>query len=427
MKIFQFGEGNFLRCFFDWMLQKIADAAGESYEVILVPPTPRGSARVREIAAAKSYHVLLRGWENGKYTETLDRVEVIKRVVDPWENLDEYLAAGMEDIALVVSNTTEAGIFHDPARADKTPHNFPSLLALLLMKRAKAALPPLSIMPMELNDRSADLLKKCLRLYGQTCEYGSVSGDYLVRCAFYNTLVVRSVPGVPADARERVARQIGREDPYLTSGELFHLLVVEGDDGILELLPFGRAGLNVVVTRDRLDFYHDRKVRILNGAHTSSVPAALFANLENVDAFASRPEHAKWLSKLMHDEICRALDDSAETHAYAEEVLTRFKNPALGHSFRAIALNSVSKMNARLRPTLTDYFKKEGRLPPLMTEAVGKMCELYGQGAVAELPGGPLELRDFSQIRGPSLSDRLESFFPGLPPEMKEALLRELS
>jgi tagaturonate reductase len=295
------------------------------------------------------------------------------------------------------------------------------------MRRAEANLPPLSVMPLELNDRSADLLKKCLRLYGRASEYGPAYESYLERCTFYNTLVDRIVPGFPSDAKERVARQIGREDPYLTSGELFHLLVIEGDEGILELLPFGKAGLNVVVTRDRLDFYHDRKVRILNGAHTASVPAALFANLENVDAFVSRPEHAEWLSRLMRDEICRALDDSAETRAYAEEVLTRFKNPALGHSFRAIALNSVSKMNARLRPTLTEYFKKEGRLPPLVTGAVGKMCELYGRGAVAELPGGPLELRDFSQIRGPSLSDRLESFFPALPPEMKEALLHELS
>jgi tagaturonate reductase len=423
-KILQFGEGNFLRCFFDWMLQKITDATEKRYEAILVQPIRTGL--VRELAAAGSYHVLLRGYEGDRYVETLDRVDVIGRGIDPWteSGLEAYLAAGMEDIGLVVSNTTEAGIFHDPEK--KEPHNFPSLLALLLNRRAEAKLPPLSIMAMELNDRSADLLKNCLKLYGTSLGYGSVYDSYLESCTFYNTLVDRIVPGYPADAKERVEARIGRADPYLTSGELFHLLVIEGDRKILELLPFDRAGLNVIVTSDRLDFYHDRKVRILNGAHTSSVPVALLAGVEKVDAFASHPEHAKWLSELMHDEICRAIDDSAETHAYADEVLTRFKNPALGHSFRSIALNTVAKANTRMRPTLVDYFTKEGKLPPRMTEAIGKLCELYGGGAVVALPGGELELKDFSQIRGTSPADRIESFFPALPVKIKEALLHEL-
>ncbi|MDR3230816.1 MAG: hypothetical protein LBT65_05205 [Synergistaceae bacterium] len=425
MKILQFGEGNFLRCFFDWMLQKLSEATGERHEVIVLQPTDGRSGQARKIAAAGKYHVLLRGWEGDRYVETLDRVDVIKRGFSPWHDTDEYLAAGMEDIGLVVSNTTEAGIFHDPARTE--PHNFPSFLALLLKKRAEAKLPPLFVMAMELNDRSADLLKSCLKLYGETLRYGPVFEDYLESCTFCNTLVDRIVPGFPGDAWERIWGKIGEEDPWLTSGELFHLLVIEGDRRIAELLPFERAGLNVVVTPDKLAFYHDRKVRILNGAHTSSVPVALGAGLEKVDEFASHPDHAAWLSDLTHAEICRALDDSKETHAYADEVLTRFRNPALGHSFRSIALNSVSKANGRLRPTLEDYFNKEGKLPPRMTGAIGKLCELYGHGKTVELPGGPLELRDFSQIRGPSPADRIDSFFPGLSPAIRGALLKALA
>lgn len=427
MKILQFGEGNFLRCFFDWMLQKITKATGREYGVILVQPIKTGL--VHELAAAGGYHVLLRGYEGDQYVETLDRVDVIEKGIDPYREFDDYLAAGMGEIGLVVSNTTEAGIFHDPTQSG--PHNFPSLLALLLKKRAEANLPPLSIMAMELNDRSADLLKRCLKLYGNSYRYGPDYERYLESCTFYNTLVDRIVPGFPADAKARVEKRIGRADPYLTSGELFHLLVVEGDrpganERLLELLPFDKAGLNVILTPDRLDFYHDRKVRILNGAHTSSVPVALLAGVENVDAFASHPEHSKWLSGLMHDEICRAIDDSKETHAYADEVLTRFRNPALGHKFRSIALNSVAKANTRMRPTLEDYFKKEGKLPPRMTEAIGKLCELYGKGETVNLPGGPLELKDFSQIKGPSTADRIESFFPDLPPAIEEALLEAL-
>ena len=423
MKILQFGGGNFLRCFFDWMLQKVGDATGREYDVTLVQLTP--GEPVFEIAQAGGYHVLLRGYEGEKYVETLDEVRAIKNAVSPLTGLDAYLAAGLADIELILSNSTEAGIYFDPQA--KEPHNYPSFLALLLNERAKRGLPPVMIMAMELNDRSGDLLKKALLAYGESFQYGDAFTKYLESCFFYNTLVDRIVPGYPTDAAERIFEKIEREDKWLTSGELFHLFVIEGDEKILEKIPFGAAGLNVIVTRDKLDFYHDRKVRILNGAHTSSVPVALFAGIENVDAFASDPQYASWLHGMMHEEICFAIDDAAETHDYADEVLTRFKNPALGHRFRSIALNSVSKADTRMSPTLRDYFKKTGTVPPRMTEAAGKLCELYAHGSIAQLPSGPLELGDYAQIKGGSREALLESFFPSLSAEVRETMSHALA
>lgn len=423
MRILQFGGGNFLRCYLDWMLQKVEERTGRRYEVTLVQLTP--GEPVFEIAAAGSYHVMLRGYEGDKYVETIDEVSVIKDAVSPTLGLEEYLEAGCGDIGLIVSNSTEAGIYFDASQ--KAPHNYPSFLALLLNERAKRKLPPVMIMAMELNDRSGDLLRGALVKYGESFGYGDAYFSYLGNCKFYNTLVDRIVPGYPADAAERVFAEIGREDKWLTSGELFHLFVIEGDEFILEKIPFTEAGLNVIVTRDKLDFYHDRKVRILNGAHTSSVPVALLAGIENVDEFASHPVYAEWLSGLMHDEICFAIDDSPETHAYADEVLTRFRNPALGHKFRSIALNTVAKADTRMSPTLRDYYAKTGRTAPRMTEAAGKLCRLYGQGASASLPGGALELADYDRIKGGSLEEMLESFFPSLPDGLREAMRSEIS
>jgi tagaturonate reductase len=423
VKVLQFGGGNFLRCFFDWMLQKISDSTGIVYDVTLAQLTP--DEPVREIAGAGRYHVLLRGYDGAGYGETLDSVGVIKNAVSPITGMDEYLRAGCGDISLIVSNSTEAGIFFDPSARE--PHNYPSRLAALLNERARRSLPPVMVMAMELNDRSGDLLRGALIQYGKSFGYGGEYFDYLSNCDFYNTLVDRIVPGYPRDAAARVAFQIGGEDRWLTSGEKFHLFVIEGDKRILDEFPFGRAGLNVIVTDDKLGFYHDRKVRVLNGAHTASVATALLSGVENVDEFASREPHSSWLSAMIHDEICRAMDDSAETHAYADDVLSRFKNPALGHKFRSIALNSVSKADTRMSPTIADYYKKTGGLPPKMTEAAGRLCELYGHGSTASLPGGPLELGDYSQIKGGSLRDRLDSFFPSLEAEVKEAMLRAIS
>jgi tagaturonate reductase len=429
VKILQFGSGNFLRCFFDWMLQRVSDATGIEYEVTLAQLVPGG--RAFGIAGAGEYHVLLRGYEGGQYTETLDAVRVIKDAVDPREKPAEFIEAGCEDISLIVSNSTEAGIFFDPAATH--PNNFPSWLAMLLEHRAHRHLPPVMIMATELNDRSGDLLKKTLLQYGKMFVYGMEFSDYIESCTFYNTLVDRIVPGFPADAAGRVFEKLGYEDKWLTSGELFHLFVIEGDRKILDAVPFGRAGLNVIVTDDKLDFYHDRKVRILNGAHTASVPVALLSGVENVDVFASAEPHASWLSGMVYDEICRAMDDSPDspdslkTRAYAGDVLDRFKNPILGHKFRSIALNSIAKADARLSPTLADYFEKTGGLPPKMTEAAARLFELYAQGPVRDLPGGPLELSDYGQLKGQSPREMAESFFPSLPPHVREALVHAVS
>jgi tagaturonate reductase len=423
VNILQFGGGNFLRCFFDWMLQKVSDATGIRYNVTLAQLTP--GEPVDEIAAAGGYHVLLRGYEGGEYVETLDAVEVIKNAVSPITGVDDYLRIGCGDLSLIVSNSTEAGIFFDPNAAE--PHNYPSRLALLLNERAKRRLPPLMVMALELNDRSGDLLKRTLFQYGELFGYEQKYFDYLSACDFYNTLVDRIVPGYPRDAAERVTSLIGREDKWLTGGERFHLFVIEGNERLLNDIPFNRANLNVIVTADKLGFYHDRKVRVLNGAHTASVPVALLSGIENVDTFASAEPHASWLSDMIHGEICRAIDDSAETHAYADDVMARFRNPALGHKFRSIALNSVSKADTRMSPTIADYFDKTGVVPPKMTEAAACMFELYSGGPVAPLPGGPLKLEDFDRLKKFSPADMAESFFPSLPENVRKALIHAVS
>lgn len=429
MKILQFGEGNFLRAYFDWMLQKMADATGETFEVILVQPRDGDHSAAVAIAKQGSFHVLLRGYEGDIYRETVDTVRVITDGVNPYRDTETFLRLGLSpDMRVVVSNTTEAGIAYEPGH--NTPHNFPSMLALLLHKRAESGLDPVWLLPTELIEHNADHLKACVLAYGKDAGYGEAFVDYVNRCPACNTLVDRIVPGFPADAAERLAAEIGH-DPYLTSGELFHLLVLEGSEDILRVLPFDKAGLNVVVTPDKLPFYRERKVRLLNGAHTASVPVALFAGVEAVHSFTE--SHAAWLRDLMHNELAFALArsedspeaDSPETHAYADEVLNRFRNPALNHKFRSIALNSIAKTNSRLRASLEDYWGKAGRIPPRMTEALHAMIRLYtAPSGTQTLPGGPLDLSDFADLKGAQTPESiLECLMPGLDPALKKAVL----
>lgn len=417
--ILQFGEGNFLRAFFDWMVQKINEATGANNEVFLVQPIPQG--RVNEILRAGGrYHVLLRGYVNGEYKEVIDRVEVIKDGVNPFENYEKLLEAGrLPELRIVVSNTTEAGIFY---RKMERAENFPSMLTEVLFERFKLRLSPLYIVPMELIEDNGERLKECIVKYATDWGYPKEFFNFLNECKFYNTLVDRIVPGFPQDVAEEIFRKIGERDENLTSGEIFHLLVLQGDPSILEVLPFDKAGLNVILA-DNLKFYRERKVRILNGSHTSMVPVGLLNGIEYVRDFVEHPRFGRWLRELIHEEIVPALSDTKETHEYAEEVIQRFRNPALKHSFRTIALNSISKMNTRIRPTLEDYYRKFGRLPQRLTEAIAHMVELYNCDGVKELPGGSFKISDFDDLKGKDRESILDSFFPNLNEDLRREVL----
>ena len=422
--VLQFGEGNFIRAFFDWMLQKIGENAGMEHRVFLVQPLPEG--RVDDIVKQGEYHVLLRGYRDGEYREILDTVTVIAGGANPFTPGGRKAmveAALSPELRVITSNTTEAGIFFEK-RAE--PHNYPSFLAEVLQKRAAKGLPPLLIIPLELIENNGKNLRECLEKYGKLWNYGRSFFDYLDSCTFYDTLVDRIVPGFPRKESGEIFRRIGREDFHVTAGELFHLFVLQGDRSILEVLPFHKAGLNVVLTDDRLPFFRNRKVRILNGVHTASTPVALLAGVEYVKDFVEDERFSPSLRSLVHDEIVPAFSDDADAHKYGDDVLERFRNPALEHAFRSIALNSVAKSNTRLRPTLEDYFRLFGKLPPVLTGCIAAMTKLYDCGGVKELPGGPMELSDYRQLKGRSLPEMTDSLFPGLDPDLRTALLGRL-
>ena len=422
--VLQFGEGNFIRAFFDWMLERISAATGENHSVFLVQPIPQG--RVAEIVATRDYSVLLRGYRNGVYEETLESVGVIAGGCNPFEEdgMERMLSAALSPtLKAVTSNTTEAGIFFEEHHK---PHNYASLLAAALHARSAKGLPPLSILPLELIENNGQTLKKCVERYGRLWKYDDAFFAYLDECRFYDTLVDRIVPGFPAKDAPKIYRRLGREDPNITSGELFHLFVVQGDKRILDILPFHKADLNVIVTDERLGFYRDRKVRILNGVHTASVPVALLNGVEYVRDFVEDPRFEPDLRRLVHDEIVPAFSDDPETYKYGDNVLERFRNPALEHAFRSIALNSVAKCNTRLRPTLEGYFSKFVELPPVLTNCIAAMTDLYYCDGVRELPGGPFVLQDFGQLRGRSVADMTDSFFPNLSAPLRKELVEVL-
>ena len=372
-KVIQFGEGGFLRGFADWMIQKLNEKTDFCGSVVVVQPIKEGLCDVLTQQNCVYTH-LIRGVEGVEKTV----VDVISRCVKPYENYGEYLAlAENPDFRFIISNTTEAGIcFEENDKfSDAPPKSFPAKLTQLLFKRFELGLKGFIILPCELIDRNGDNLKKTVLKYAETWNLGEEFKKWVENeNIFCNTLVDRINTGFPKD--ENI--DLGYEDKMLNTSEFFHLWVIETEFDIEKELPFSDAGLNVIVTKDKLEMYRTRKVRILNGAHTSMVPYALLCGLDTVKSCMDNEVMKKHLEKCVFDEIIPTLDlPKDELIAYANNVIERFSNPYIKHYLSAIALNSVSKFKVRVLPSILEYINRFGKKPETLIFSFAKLIDFY--------------------------------------------------
>ena len=359
-KILQFGEGNFLRCFIDWMVQRMNDKAGFDGAVQIIQPIGADLSVPSKILNARGgkYHTCLRGLVNGRTVEEIEEITCVKGV-DVAANVEKY--ALDPSIRFVVSNTTEAGIQYV-----KGADTFPAKVARLVTARCKAGLPGLVFLPCELIEHNGDKLRDCTRKY---VEDPAVLKWMDEQCVFCSTLVDRIVAGRPdSESAERYAKELGEKDDVLVCGEPFHFFVVELPAGFdLEAeLPLQAAGINVVYTQD-MQPYRTRKVRFLNAAHTTLVYLGLERGFTEVAQCIADKELNLFLRKVIFDEIFPTIDlPNTEKIDYAESVLERFANPFAHHKLESIALNSAAKWKARSLPVVADYYRLYGKLPERM-------------------------------------------------------------
>ena len=381
-KVIQFGEGGFLRGFVDWMLQKVNEKSDFNGSVVVVQPIEQGMC---DMLSAQNcvYTHLIRGVEGVEKTV----VDVISRCVKPYEDFGAYLAlAEQPEMRFVVSNTTESGIVYsdEDKITDAPPKTFPAKVTLLLKRRFELGLPGFIFLPCELIDRNGDNLKKCILKYADLWNLGDNFKAWVeAENVFTNTLVDRINTGYPKG--EELG--LGYEDNMVNTSEFFHLWVIETDFDINAELPFSKADLNVIITPDKLEMYRTRKVRILNGAHTSLVPYALLSGLDTVKSCIDDKTMNEHLRKCIFDEIIPTLDlPKDELLSYANSVLERFGNPYIKHYLSSIALNSVSKFKVRVLPSILEYIKRYNKMPETLLFSFAKLIELYKTDMTNDAP-----------------------------------------
>lgn len=374
--VIQFGEGGFLRGFVDWMLQSLNDSGQYQGSAVIVQPIETGMCEKLSAQDCLYTHVM-RGLENGQPVVKKQLIDVISRCINPYTQFADYLAlARQPELSVIISNTTEAGIRYEPAdRPELTPPaSFPAKLTLLLYERFKAGLDGFLLLPCELIDKNGETLRNIVLRYAADWALGDEFAAWICeKNEFCNTLVDRIVTGHPKDED----MELPYTDEMVNTSELFHLWVIEGNQAWSDRFPADKLGLNVIWT-DNLERYRTRKVRILNGAHTSLVPYAMLRGFTTVKECVDNPDLRAYLKRCIFEEIIPTLDlPEAELTAYANDVLERFSNPFIKHYLSSIALNSVSKFRVRVLPSILEYQKRFGKLPQTLIEAFSNLIAFY--------------------------------------------------
>lgn len=383
-RVIQFGEGNFLRAFVDWIIDEMNDRNAFNGSIVVVQPLPQGMINMLNEQDGL-YTLFLQGMQEGKAVNEYKVIRSISRALNPYEAYEKFLAvAEGEDIRFVFSNTTEAGIaFDERDELNKTPHiSYPAKLTAFLYHRFKFfhgdKEKGLIIIPCELIDRNGEKLKEIVLKYAELwgLEEGFINWlekDNLFCCS----LVDRIVPGFPRDNIAEIWKKLGYEDNLVDVGELFHLWVIEGPSRLNEEFPAASMGLNVKVVDDMTP-YRDRKVRILNGFHTTMVAMAYLYGIDTVREAVENKVIGGFMKAAVYDEIIPTLDLSRdECIAFAEAVMDRFRNPFVKHNLMSIALNDMSKFETRVLPSLLEYLDRTGKMPERLTFSLAAHIEFY--------------------------------------------------
>lgn len=383
-KVLQFGEGNFLRCFVDWMFHELNKKGNFNGSVVVVQPIDKGMVDMLNEQDGL-YTLYLRGLKNGEAVSNHETIDVISRGLNPYTQFDEYLkTAENPEMRYIVSNTTEAGIAYNESDVPSAqpPVSFPAKLTVWLNHRFNTfngdTTKGVHIIPCELIDKNAFYLKKYILQYAEQWNLGEGFVKWINEaCTFSNTLVDRIVPGYPKERIAEITEELGYEDKQVVEGEHFHLWVIEGPEELAKELPFPSIGLDVLYVKD-VTPYKMRKVRILNGAHTTLVPVAYLYGIDTVRESVEHPVVGEFLKKAIYEEIIPTLDLSKEElEKFASEVLDRFKNPYIKHLLMSISLNSFPKFETRVLPSILEYVKRKGEVPQHLVFSLAATIAFY--------------------------------------------------
>lgn len=384
-KVLQFGDGNFLRAFIDWMFHSLNHTIDFNAGITVVKARP-GEGKLNILNEQEGlYTLFLKGIKNGEVKNEHQIIDCINKGINPYSDYKNYIHEAVNpELQFLVSNTTEAGIVFDKndVLTDTPQSSFPGKVTAFLYERFKVfngdPNKGLIFIPCELIDDNGTKLKEIVLKYSQLWNLGKTFNNWVNSSnIFCNTLVDRIVSGHPKEKLEFMEKSLGYRDELIVEGEQYHLLVIEAPKEVQEKLPANTIGLNVVFTDD-ISVYKKRKVRILNGAHTTLVPVAYLYGIDTVRESVENKVIDAFLKEAIFNEICPTLAlPESDLNQFSNDVLDRFRNPYLEHALMSISLNSISKFKTRVLPSILEYIKITNKLPTNLIFSLASLIVFY--------------------------------------------------
>lgn len=373
IRIAQFGDGNFIRAYIDWMIHQLNSTQLYRGSIASIQSTHRGTGAQKLAQQNGDFHVVIQGKQNGEYINEIEKITSIETAINPYVDWDEFVEiAKCPTLEVVFSNTTEAGIvnLHESFSMEAACQSFPAKLVQLLYIRYlhfnDSADSGLHILPLELIDENGETLKAlCFEIMKDWQLPEKFQEWFQNANHFYTTLVDRIVSGFPEKDATLFFEKIGNEDPLLTVAEPYHLFVIEGNQDLEKILPLKQAGINVIY--DSVKYYRNLKVNLLNAPHTIMANLGQYFSVETVQQFATQKQAVLILQKAV-EEIIQSLEVNPDIAVeYYKEILERFQNPYMHHQLASIQLSNFSKIQSRLWPNIERYVHKYDSVPSYLT------------------------------------------------------------
>jgi tagaturonate reductase len=366
----QFGTGAFVRGFIEYFVDAANRRGAFNGSIVAISST--GSGREEVLNEQDGLFTLItRGLDDGVPVQQYRVIGSLSRVVSAQREWQTVLDVARDpNIEIVFSNTTEIGIAladDDDANASP-PRSFPAKLTRFLAERARAfdydPARGVVVLPCELVENNGDRLRDLVRdLAGRWSEsldprfIGWVD-DAVVFC---NTLVDRIVTGAPSPSEtERLHDTLAYDDRLITVCESYRLFAIQGDDALSQRLTFAPADRGMIVAPS-IRAYRERKVRVLNGAHSVLAPVALQCGLDTVHDAIADERVGRFLRGVMLDEIVPSLS-VPDGDSFASDVWQRFANPFIRHALIGIMLHATAKMRVRVVPSIIELYGRTGRV-----------------------------------------------------------------
>lgn len=383
-KILQFGEGNFLRAFTDWIVNKMNKWGEFNAGIDVIQPLENGMIDMLKKQDGL-YHTFLKGIKEGKPITELELIDCINNCINPYSEYEQYLESITNpDLRFVFSNTTEAGISWDENDTlDMKPQkSFPGKVTALLYKRFTTfkgdKSKGLIFFACELIDRNADVLKELVIRHADNWKLEKEFIDWINDSNYFcSTLVDRIVPGFPRDEITNIQEDLGYKDNLVVVGEYFHLWVIEAPKAVKDEFPAEKVGLEVKFVKDMKRF-REQKVQVLNGCHTGSYAVSFLSGIETVREAYDNLEVGSFMKELVYDEVLPALEGTEkELKSFADKILERFANPFIRHQWQSIALNAMSKWETRNLPSLLKFYDTHKILPQRLVFSLAAMIAYF--------------------------------------------------